>query len=93
VKQIATKTGAGALAIVDQVLSQDASRAMGRDNNETSPFGKQALKFIAGDVIYMNIKLQKPEVFVGDGQQVTETTLENRFADAGENYALKITLS
>jgi hypothetical protein len=91
VKQIATKTPAAVLLIANQVLGQDVSRAMGEDNNAKSPAGQQALKFIAGDVIYMNIKLQEPEVFLGAGQQVTSSTLKENLV--GENYTLKITLS
>jgi hypothetical protein len=92
VKQIATKTPAAALLIAEQVLGQDASRAMDEDNNAILPEGKQALKFIAGDVIYMNIQLQEPEVVTGSGQKVTDSNLKDKFDDAGQNYTLKITL-
>jgi hypothetical protein len=92
VKAIASKDGAGALAIAEQVLGQDASRAMDEDNNELTVDKKQALKFIAGDIIYMNIKLQKPDVVVGSGQKVGETAVEDKFGGE-ENYTLKITLS
>jgi hypothetical protein len=92
VKAIAIKDGAGALLIAEQVLGQDASRAMDEDNNELTVDKKQALKFIAGDIIYMNIKLQKPDVVVGSGQKVGDSSVEDKFA-VEENYTLKITLS
>ena len=79
-------------AIAEQVLGQDASRAMDEDNNEVTVDKKQALKFIAGDIIYMNIKLQKPDVVVGSGQKVVDGSVEDKFA-VEENYTLKITLS
>jgi hypothetical protein len=91
VKAIAEKNGAGALAIAEQVLGQDASRAMDEDNNELTVDKKQALKFIAGDTIYMNIQLQTPVVIVGAGQQMSGSDVQNKFN--GENYTLKITLS
>jgi hypothetical protein len=91
VKAIATKSGASVLEIAEQVLGQDASRAMDEDNNELTVDKRQALKFIAGDVIYMNIKLQKPDVIVGSGQKVVDTAVEDKFS-VEENYTLKITL-
>ena len=90
VKAIASKNGAAVLAIANQVIGQDASRASGEDNNDITDPKRQALKFIAGDVIYMNIQLQPPTVVLGTGQQVSKTELEGRFT--GENYTLKITL-
>jgi hypothetical protein len=93
VQKIALKDVAGATLIANQVLGQDASRAMDEDNNAISPEGKQALKFIAGDVIYMNIQLQKPDVVLGHtAQQVSKATLEDKFA-TDQNYTLRITLS
>jgi hypothetical protein len=91
VKAIASKDGAAVLAIADQVIGQDASRATEEDNNEITTSKRQALKFIAGDVIYMNIQLQTPNIVLGNAaQQVSKTELEGRFT--GENYTLKITL-
>jgi hypothetical protein len=40
----------------------------------------------------MNIKLLKPDVTMGLGQKVGETTVENKYATE-ENYTLKITLA
>jgi hypothetical protein len=91
VGSIVNKSDSDILKIVNQVLGQDASRAMDEDNNALAPNVRQALKFIAGDVIYMNIRLQKPNVSVGGGQQVTSGTLEGKYS-AETNYTLKITL-
>jgi hypothetical protein len=91
VKAIASKNGADVLAIADQVIGQDASRATEEDNNDITGSKRQALKFIAGDVIYMNIQLQTPNLVLGNpAQQVSKPDLEGKFS--GENYTLKITL-
>jgi hypothetical protein len=90
VKAIITKNDAAILTIVEQVLGQDASRAMDQDNNQLAPGVRHELKFIPGDVIYMNIKLQTPAVTVSNGQGVAAATLEGKYSV--ENYTLKITL-
>ena len=91
VKAIVSKDRTQILAIADQVIGQDASRASGEDNNDITGSKRQALKFIAGDIIYMNIQLQTPNIVLGNAaQQVSKTELEGRFT--GENYTLKITL-
>ena len=72
--------------IVEQVIGQDATRTMDVPSNIRQP-----LKFIAGDIIYMNIILNKPTVIVGGGQQVLDSTLMNKYS-VTENYTLKITL-
>jgi hypothetical protein len=76
--------------IVKQVIGQDASRAMGQDNNQLTPDIKQRLRFYADDVIYVQIKLPKPSVTVPGGQQVTATSLQDSFTET--TYTLKITL-
>lgn len=81
--------------IVKQVLGQDASRAMDKDNNVVSPNKRQALRFIDGDTIYLTIKLHRPAVSVsGPGQQITTSSLENSFTGGSDyiEYTLKITL-
>jgi hypothetical protein len=80
------------LEIAEQVLGQDASRAMDADNNMLLPDKRQGLKFIAGDVIYMTIKLQTPEVVIANGQQVSAATLAAKYT-AEVDYTLKITLN
>jgi hypothetical protein len=93
VGSILKKADSEILKIVNQVLGQDASRAMDEDNNELAPNIRQVLKFIAGDVIYMNIKLQSPVVTVGTGQQVQSSTLDGKYSESShQTYTLKITL-
>lgn len=77
-----------ATAIVKQVLSQDASRASGEDNDFAAPSLYQGLKFIAGDAIYMSATLQPPTVTYGSGQN---STLSN--IGTSTSYLLKILLA
>ncbi len=66
--------------IVQQVLGQDASRAMGVDNNALLPDYHQYLKFYNGDVIYVNIVVNKPTVTFGPGQlSTTDSTVSHNF--------------
>jgi hypothetical protein len=77
--------------IVAQVVGQDASRLMDYDNSERTRDQHILLRFIAGDIIYMNIRLRAPAVNVGaTNQQVLGTTLENMYSE--ENFTIKITL-
>ena len=95
VKAIAGKLPADATTIARQVIGKDASRAMDQDNNKLPVDVRHRLKFIAGDVIYMNIKLQQPSVVISTGQKVAEATLEGKFPAVSAtttNYTLKITL-
>jgi hypothetical protein len=92
---LVNKNDAAILAIVEQVLGQDASRTMDQDNNQLSPDVRQPLKFIQGDVIYLNIRLKQPVVSVGGGQQVSSGTLEGKYPSdphTETNYTLKVTL-
>jgi hypothetical protein len=90
---ITTKDDAAILAIAEQVLGQDASRAMDQDNNALPIDVRHALKFIADDVIYMNIKLTTPNVTIANAaQKVSEATLEGKYTSE-ENYTIKITLA
>jgi hypothetical protein len=95
--QILTKNDAAILAITEQVLGQDASRAMDKDNNALTPGVRQALKFIPYDTIYVNIKLVTPTVVIGsEDQQVSDTTLEGKYPNSSSadiNYTVKIVLS
>ena len=52
---VVNMSDADVLAIVEQVLGQDASRAKDQDNNEVAPDVWQALKFYADDVVYVQI--------------------------------------
>jgi hypothetical protein len=78
-------------SIVAQVVGQDASRLMDYDNSQRTLDQHILLRFIAGDVIYMNIRLRAPSVNVGaTNQQVLGSTLENMYSE--ENFTIKITL-
>ncbi len=79
--------------IVKQVIGRDASRATDEDNNKYDVNKHGLLRFYANDVVYVNIKLVKPEVINGTGQQVGQTTLEDLYgAEDEENYSIRITL-
>jgi hypothetical protein len=49
------------------VIGQDASRAMNKDNNEIIPDKRQALQFMAGDKLYINIRMASPEIIISSG--------------------------
>jgi hypothetical protein len=89
---------AGDLAnIVKQVIGQDATRAMGQDNNQLLPDVKQKLVFYAGDKIVVSIKLAAPTVTLGPSQNAgIASSLYDKDGSAGilneETYAIVITL-
>jgi hypothetical protein len=65
---------------------------MDQDNNALAPDVRQPLKFIAGDVIYMNVRLTTPNVTLSNAsQQVAAATLQGKYTTQ-ENYTIKITL-
>ena len=72
--------------IVAQVISQDLNRAMGKNNRVPV-----LLPFYAGDIIYVNIKLMRPSVTVGNGQATEAETIKNRYTK-DINYAIQFTL-
>ena len=82
--------------IVSQVAGQDATRLMNEDNTERTVNMHQLLRFYAGDVIYVNIKVNTPNVTVAGGQAggVTKSALEGSYSTdvAKTSYTLKITL-
>jgi hypothetical protein len=75
--------------IVKQVLGQDASRAMGEDNNALSPDECQALEFKEGDTIFVKITIKKPVVNVGVNKYNFGTELTNY---GNKDFLLKIKL-
>lgn len=89
VKEILTANTATAIA--KAVIGQDASRAMGHDNNEYDPDAYQYLKFEAGDKIILSITLTQPVIFVGGGQQVSDGDLLANHTST--QYDLVITLA
>jgi hypothetical protein len=77
-----------ATVIAKQVIGQDASRAMGEDNDEYAPELWQALQFKAGDVVYMSVNLLAPTVSVSNvAQQSAPATTTAR------TYVIKMTVS
>ena len=73
--------------IVSQVISQDLNRAMGKNNRNPV-----LLPFYAGDIIYMNIKLKRPDVYIGAGSSPSSgDIIKNRYTK-DINYALQFTL-
>jgi hypothetical protein len=79
--------------IAAQVLGQDATRMMGHDNAERAKNIHQPLKFISGDVIYMNIKLPMPSVTISPNAAGSASTnsLATKYVQE-RSYTLKITL-
>ena len=79
--------------VARQIVGQDASRLMNMDGSERTIDKRILVRFYAGDVIYMNIKVIKPSVSVGSGQRgdVSDITLAASYATE-QNYTLKITL-
>lgn len=85
-------TSALAASIAKQVLGTDANRAVGNDNSKYSPEKHGLLKFFAGDVIYINIKLKTPDVVVSNNQQVSDTAIEGRY-NAEQSYTVRVVLA
>jgi hypothetical protein len=83
---------AGTIAeIVRQVLGQDSSRANLVDGSERTRDQHLLLRFYAGDVIYMNIKVKQPTVTVsGTG---ANPPAANLVTEVTNGYTLKITLA
>lgn len=84
---------ADVLEVVKQVIGQDAERAKDQDNNELTPDVKQSLKFLAGDVVYVQITLQQPTVTVSNGAAVAQQSEPLASAVTQQTYNLKITLA
>jgi hypothetical protein len=77
--------------IVRQVLGQDETRSMNKDNSQRAIDQHDLLRFYAGDVIYMNIKVKRPNVTVSPGPT---NMLDASAAYVNEiSFSLKITLS
>ena len=91
---VAANDAASLANIVRQVIGQDAQRTKNRDGSERTINAHQLVRFYAGDVIYVNIKVKRPSVSVGAGQGgVSSASLLNNYLEQNEqNYAIKITL-
>lgn len=87
--------------IVDQVIGRDASRGRNEDNSVYAPNMHGLLRFYAGDVLFVNIKLLAPDVKITTGQLVPEATLEALFPNTAAgastendtNYTIRIVLA
>lgn len=90
--QATSMSSALAAAIVKQVLGTDANRAVNADNSKYSPEKHGLLKFYAGDVIYVNIKLKTPDVVVSNNQQVADTAIEGRYTTE-QSYTVRLVLA
>jgi hypothetical protein len=98
VYKIVKMDAAAATAVVKQVIGQDASRAMGEDNNALAPDGSQALTFLPGDIIYVKVNLLAATVELAAGQQATTNgNLTPNDGDLGtpatKEYVIEITLA
>jgi hypothetical protein len=89
---VQTATTSDLAHIVRQVVGQDATRLMNEDNSERSGAIHQLLRFYEGDIIYVKIKLNTPNVSVSSGQVggVTKSALESSYNE--KSYILKIIL-
>jgi hypothetical protein len=99
VNAILALSDAEASTIAQQVISQDPSRARGRDNNQLTPNVHQGLLFAAEDVIYMQVTIQEPTIIqgvdneTGDNIASTQMPAGNKFPATGAQFALRITLA
>jgi len=84
-----------ATAIAQVVLGQDASRATNEDNSERQVDQKAALRFYAGDVVYVAIKLTTFRATIGAaiGTIAQNYNTEIIPTPADETYYLRITLA
>jgi hypothetical protein len=77
--------------IVRQVLGQDETRSMNEDNSQRAIDQHALLRFYAGDVIYMNIKVKRPNVTMSPGPTNMGSTVASAYANE-ISFSLKITL-
>jgi hypothetical protein len=83
-----------ATAIAQVVLGQDASRATNEDNSERLVDQKAALRFYAGDVVYVAIKLTSFRAAVGSAIGTIAQNYNTEIpTPAEETYYLRITLA
>jgi hypothetical protein len=82
-----------ALAIVEQVLGQDASRAMDFDNNALAPGRWQALRFFAGDKVFIQVNVKQPSVTVSNNAAVAQQSEPLSTQVIERTYNLQITLA
>lgn len=78
--------------IVRQVLGQDETRSMNEDNSQRAIDQHALLRFYAGDVIYMNIKVKRPNVTVSPGPTNMPSKASDSYATE-ISFSLKVTLT
>ena len=86
-----TTTDSTLANIVKQVIGQDSSRTQNVDGSQRTRDQHLLLRFYAGDVIYVNIKVKRPTVEVtgySAGANAPASTLVTE-----QSYVLKITLA
>ena len=86
---------AGSIAeIVRQVIGQDSSRANNKDGSERTNNEHILLRFYAGDVIYVNIKVKQPAVTVSGAVGANANSPAGTLvSEVTGGYTLKITLA
>ena len=77
--------------IVRQVLGQDETRSMNEDNSQRAIDQHALLRFYAGDVIYMTIKVKRPNVTFSPGYTNMPSDAASSYANE-ISFALKVTL-
>jgi hypothetical protein len=83
-----------ATAIAQVVLGQDASRATNEDNSERQVDQKAALRFYAGDVVYVAIKLTNFRAALGSNAGTLAQNYNTEIpTPADETYYLRINLA
>lgn len=90
---IFTISAAQCATIARQVVGQDASRAMGVDNDNTTPDGWQRLALRAGDKIYVSVTLQAPTVTVLNDNTAQQTEPGSALFANNIKYMVEITLN
>ena len=80
-------------AIINQVLGQDAARAMGQDNSLLAPETWQDLKWYANDIIYVSVTVKQPTVSVSNSAAATQQSKPVGTSVNERTYMVKITLA
>jgi hypothetical protein len=86
-------TNAQCATIAKQVVGQDAERAMGVDNDNTTPDGWQRLALKAGDKIYVSVTLQAPTVTVLNDNTAQQTEPGSALFDHNIKYMVEMVLN
>lgn len=79
--------------IAKQVVGQDASRAMGQDNDNTTPDGWQRMALKAGDKIYVSVTLKAPQVTVLDNNVAQQSEPSSALFASDIKYMVEMELT